>query len=238
MPFKVDRIEYLSGDRHLYGTATRHRRGDPGHRPAAGHGPDPDRRRRDARVRRARPTGCGSSTPKAGTGPTPSRSGAEAMDAATTERPGVRAGEAGPALRRQRAPDGDLVPAAVDPVHRRARGGAVLPGHRLRLQRRDRRRPQLRVGRPAHLRARPRRPRVLALAAQHLRLHRGLDGPDRGPRQGPGHHPDRRLPRQVAGPVPGPAALDDAGGPVGDRLAVDAGLGLQPDRLGAAQAWA
>src|SRR4029453_262408 len=36
--------------------------------------------------------GCGSSRPKAGTGPTPSQSEAEAMNAATTEPSGARAG--------------------------------------------------------------------------------------------------------------------------------------------------
>ncbi len=56
MPLAVDRIEYLSGDRHVYGTVHRHRRGDPGHRPAARHRHHADRGGRDPRVRgRARP---------------------------------------------------------------------------------------------------------------------------------------------------------------------------------------
>ena len=36
LSFEVDRVEYLSGDRHVYGDGDRSRRGHPGDRPAAG----------------------------------------------------------------------------------------------------------------------------------------------------------------------------------------------------------
>ena len=230
-----DRVPLRRPARVRHGHA--HRRGDPGHRPAAGHGRDPDRGRRDVRVRRAPPTGCGSSTPKAGTGPTPSRSEAEAMDAATTERPGVRAGRR-PARHfadneRQMA-IWFLLPSIVYMVALVAVPFFLAIGFAFS---------DVTAGDPsfdwAGLRNFERAfddPVFWRSLRNTFVFTVRLDGPDRGPRQGPGQHPGRRLPRQVAGPVPGPAALDDPGGPVGGGLAVDARLGLQPDRLGAAPA--
>ena len=150
---------------------------------------------------------------------------------------GVRAGDGGPARHfadRERLA-GDLVPAAGGPL-RASRSSACRsswPSPSPSATSRPATR-QLRLRRPAQLPARPRRPGVLARAAQHVRLHRRLDGPDRGARQDPGQHPGGRLPRQVAGPVPGPAALDDPGGAVGASPGCGCSTRLQPDRLGAA----
>ena len=66
VPFTVDRLEYLSGDRHVYGTVTGIGERDPRHRPAASDGHHPDRtpaRRTSSPSPRAT---CASSTPPAG----------------------------------------------------------------------------------------------------------------------------------------------------------------------------
>ena len=91
MPFKVDRIEYLSGDRHVYGTATR----------------IGEETRVIARLPATVPTPIAAGEThefavhpdrlrffdaESGHRADPVPVGAEAMDAATTERPGVRAG--------------------------------------------------------------------------------------------------------------------------------------------------
>ena len=139
MRLAVDRVEYLSGDRHLYGTVTGHRRADPRRRPAARH----RRRSRSPPARstssRWTGTGCGTSTPTpagarrrrgydagrhAGSGPRP---------------PGRRPGPQ--AVRRPRRRPGLGVPHAQRRLHPGARGGAVRARRRVRPVRRHHRRP-------------------------------------------------------------------------------------------------
>ena len=136
----VDRIEYLSGDRHVYGTATGHRRADPGHRPAARH--------------RRRPIAAGdehefavdqdrlrSSTRRPAT-TVAVRSTAATTGAGATDRHG-------PAPQRFADREGALAWVFLMPsvaLHPRAGRRAVRARHRVRALRRDHRRPVASTG--------------------------------------------------------------------------------------------
>ena len=179
-----------------------------------------EQRRRRATSRSTSAT-CASSTPRRASRPSRSRCG--------HERRGDRArAPSSPTGTRRPGP---AVPAAGGRLHHRAGRVPAAAGDRLRLQRRHGRRPELRLGRLRNFDAifddpvfrRSLRNTVVFTVISMALIDRA--------RPTSWRWSSRRLPRQVARAVPGPAALDDADRARRRRLALDARLGLQPDRL-------